>query len=149
MKDSVVQVTVAGLIGAAVMNVIVFLLLLFGVQTTPPWEIAADVFLAADLINTALGVVIGLVGTVALSITSAVIILLVLKLTGYDFAVLKGILATNAFSFATMGLFMPLLNIAPQVQSNALTNILALGVLTVIGGMMAFVLLRFRTVAAK
>lgn len=149
MKDSVVQATVAGLVGAAVMNMIMFLLLIIGVRTTPPWEIAADVFLAADLINTTLGVVIGLVGTVALSIASAVIILLVFKLTGYDFAVLKGIIATNAFSFAMMGLFMPLLNIAPQIQKDALTNMLALSTLTVIGSVMALVLLKFRAVAAE
>ncbi|MHB8986873.1 MAG: hypothetical protein ACYC38_13280, partial [Eubacteriales bacterium] len=52
---------------------------------------------------------------------------------GYDFAVLKGIIATNAFGFVTMGLFMPLLRIAPQVQSNPVTNLLGFLNLTLMG----------------
>lgn len=140
VKDSVLQVTVAGLIGAAVMNLVMYALLFLGLDVTMPWAIAADVFLTAQLAGTPLGIAIGLVGTVALSIASAALLPLVLVWTGLDFAILKGILATNAFSFVTMGLFMPLLRISPQVQRQPLTNLVALGILTVTGAVMGSVI---------
>ena len=149
MRDSILQVTIAGIIGAAVMNVIMYLVLLLGVAVTAPWTIAADVFLAAQLVNTMAGLIIGLIGTVGLSIASAVVILLVLIWTGYDYAVPKGIIATNAFSFMTMGLFMPLLNVSPQVQRQPLTNIAAFVVLTIIGAVMGAALLKFHAASGR
>jgi len=145
MRDSALQVTIAGIIGAAVMDLLMYLLLLFGVKTTSPWLVAADVFLAPGYINTASGVVIGLIGTVALSTAAAVAVYLILKITGYDYAVLKGILTVNAFGFITMGMFMPTLKIAPQVQSQPVTNFMALLVLTITGTAIAMALRIFNT----
>lgn len=140
MKDSVVQVTFAGIIGALVMDLIMYLVILLGVRTTGPWVIAADVFLTPDYVYSVSGTIIGLIGTVALNVTAAAMILLLCKLTGFDYAVLKGILTVNAFSFITMGLFMPLLNIAPQIRQQPVTNYLALLVLSIIGGIEAYIL---------
>lgn len=143
MRDSVVQVTAAGFIGAVVMDVFMYLILLLGVKITSPWYVAADVFLTPKYINTISGVIIGLIGTLALSIAGAVIMYLIFKITGYDYAVLKGVLSVNAFTFVAMGLFMPLLKIAPQIQSQPVTNFLALLALTITGSVMAFVLKKF------
>lgn len=144
MKDSVLQITVAGIVGAIIMDVSIYLIRLFGFQVTAPWHVAADVFLTSKYINTTSGVILGLIGTLALNIAGALAIYLLIKITGYDYAVLKGILAINAFSFITMGLFMPMLKIAPQVQIQPFTNFMALLILTLVGIAMAQVLKRFR-----
>ncbi|MBS4031583.1 MAG: hypothetical protein KGZ63_09205 [Clostridiales bacterium] len=143
MRDSVVQVTVSGLIGAFIINSSIYILQLLGINVLAPWLIAANVFLEQDLVTTTLGIIIGLVGTVGLSIASATIILLLLRWTGYDYAILKGIIGVNAFSFSTMGLFMPLLNITPSIRSQPLTNIIALSVLTLTGAILGALLKRF------
>lgn len=140
MKDSVVQVTIAGIIGAIIMDAVMYLLILLGVNTAAPWEVAADVFLTPGSINTASGVILGLIGTIALNVVAAALTLFLCKLTGFDHAVLKGIIAINAFGFITIGLFMPLLKIAPQVQQQPLTNYLALLILSIIGGIQAYIL---------
>ena len=140
MKDSVVQVTFAGIIGAVVMDLIMYLVILLGVTTTAPWVIAAYVFLTPGHVYTVSGTIIGLIGTVALNVAAAALTLLLCKLTGFDYAVFKGIITINAFSFITMGLFMPLLNIAPQIRQQPVTNYLALLVLSIIGGIEAYIL---------
>ncbi len=146
MKDSVVQVTITGIIGAFIINATIYILQILGVNVLAPWLIAANVFLVPDLAATTLGMIIGLVGTVGLSIASAIVILLIFNWTGYDYAILKGIIGMNAFSFATMGLLMPLLNIAPEVRSQPLTNIIALAVLTMTGAILGALLKRFAVV---
>lgn len=145
VKDSAVKVTIAGIAGSLVMNLIMYLIILLGIKTTSPWSIAANIFLTQSYVNTPAGIVIGLIGTVALNIASAIIILFVLNRTGYDYAILKGILSINALSFVTMGLFMPLLKISPHVRNQPLTNYLALGVLTITGIIIAVVLKKLGT----
>ncbi|HWI54920.1 MAG TPA: hypothetical protein VNT57_04465, partial [Desulfobacteria bacterium] len=89
------------------------------------------------------GVILGLIGTLALNVAGALIVYVIFKITGYDYAIFKGILTLNAFSFVSMGLFMPLLKISPQVQSQPLTNFMALATLTVTGTVVAVVLRKF------
>ena len=140
MKDSVIQVTFAGIIGALVMDVIMYLVILLGVNATAPWVVAAYVFLSPEHVYTVSGTIIGLIGTVALNVAAAALTLLLCRLTGFDYAVFKGIIAVNAFSFITIGLFMHLLNIAPQIRQQPISNYLALLVLSMIGGMDAYIL---------
>jgi len=147
MRDSILICTILGVAGSVVMNVIMYLALLFGLPVTSPWEIAADIFLTSNLINSPLGIFIGLTGTVALSIVTAVLILTVLNLTGVDYSTLKGIVTANALGFVTMGLFMPLLKISPHVQSEPLTNILALINLSIMGALMGYFIKRLSNLA--
>ena len=44
-----------------------------------------------------------------------------------------------------MGFLMPLLNIAPQIQSKPLTNLLAVAILTIIGATMSYILKKYGT----
>lgn len=143
VKDSVVQISVAGFVGALVMDLLMYLISFFEFNVTLPWQIAADVFLTANYINTLSGVILGLIGTVALNTAGALFCFLVFRITGYDYAILKGILTFNAFSFISMGLFMPLLKISPQIQSQPLTNFVALAVLIVTGAVVGVLLRTF------
>lgn len=146
MKDSILKATLTGIIGALITNTVMYVMILLGLKTATPWQVAADIFLTPSYINTASGVIIGLIGTVSLGITSAFLILLVLRWTGYDYAVLKGIITVNALNFITMGLFMPILKIAPQVQKQPTTLYLALFSLTLAGAVMAFALKKFQRI---
>jgi hypothetical protein len=144
MKDSIVKVTITGIIAAIFMSIVVYLFLLFGLEISTPWEIAADVFLVQELVLTPIGTLLGFIGTIALNIASAGGILLILIWTGFDYPVLKGIVVTNAMGFGGMGLFMPLLKIYPQIQNEPLTNLAALFILTLTGALMGYILNKYR-----
>ncbi|MFZ3101023.1 MAG: hypothetical protein WA131_11890 [Desulfitobacteriaceae bacterium] len=143
MKDSIGAATVAGIIGAVLMDFLVYALMILGIPIITPWNIAADVFLKWDVINSDLGLLLGVIGTIALGVTTAILIVLLIKLTGKDFAILKGIVTANAIGFGAMGLFMPLLNIAPQIQSQPLTNLLSVALLTISGATMSYILNKY------
>lgn len=143
MQDSIGAATIAGIIGAVLMDLLVYALVVLGIPIITPWNIAADVFLKWDEVNTTLGLLLGVIETIALCVATAILIVLLIKLTGKDFAILKGIVTANAVGFGSMGLFMPLLNIAPQIQSQPLTNLLAVAILTIIGATMSYILKKY------
>lgn len=141
MRDTVTVGTIAGAAGAVVLDVFVYLLLVLGVKTSTPWDVAADIFLVPAQINTLAGLFIGLVGTLALGIGSAVIIALIIRSAGPANAWLKGILVGNAVGFGTMAL-MPPLGIARHVQNEPVTNVVALAALSLFGIAASFIILK-------
>jgi hypothetical protein len=136
--------TLAGLLGAVLINALTYILRWLGIQTSIPWEIAANVFLNPQYIYTTSGIIIGLTASVALSTATAMIISFVLKWTGYNMAWLKGIICTDAFGFTTLGLFMNFLHIWPQIRNEPGTNMVALINLTILGIVQAILLKRWQ-----
>jgi hypothetical protein len=134
----------AGIIGAALTNGFTYLFRLIGVKTSLPWEIAANVFLNPRFIHTPSGVIIGLVGTIALSTGTAIIIAYIMRWTGYNRAWLKGMICADAFGFITLGLFMKLLNVWPQIRNEPGTNLAAFTVLSILGIIQALLLRRWQ-----
>lgn len=145
MKDPIGAAAIAGIIGTIIMDFLSYILIVLGIPMTSPWNIATDVFLSWSQVNSPIGIFLGIVGTTALGIGTAILLVIVMKMTGKDFAVLKGIIVANAVGFASMGLFMPLLNIAPQIQSQPLTNLFALIILTIFGVIVSFILKKYGT----
>ena len=125
--------TLAGLIGALLVNGLTYFCRFVGVRVSTPWEIAASVFVNDRLIHSTAGIALGLAGSIALSTACALLIAFVLKWTGANKAWLKGIICADALGFITMGLFMRLLDIWPQIRDEPETNIEALFGLTMLG----------------
>lgn len=143
MRDSVLGATIAGVAGAAVVDGLTAIARAAGLPIAAPWRIAADVFLASDLIGTPLGTALGIVGTLALSTATAITILLVLGWTGCDLAWLKGLVCANGFGFLSLGAIMPALDIYPAIQHQSLTNLAALVGLSLLGIVQALILARW------
>ncbi|WP_347487885.1 hypothetical protein ABDB91_11630 [Desulfoscipio sp. XC116] len=140
MQDVLIRSLAAGLVGALIVDGLTFAALLLGIPTSTPWEIAADVFLVSSIINSPLGLTLGLIGTFFLSTVSAALILLLMRITGGDHPALKGIAATYSIGFVTLGFFMPLLGIAPWVQREPVTYLVALFVFAVLGAVQGLLL---------
>jgi len=140
MQDVLIRSLTAGLAGTLIVDGLTFAALLLGIPTSTPWNIAADVFLVSSIINSPLGLTLGLIGTFFLSTVSAALILLLMRITGSDHPVLKGIAATYVMGFVTLGFFMPLLRIAPWVQWEPVTYLVALFVFTVLGAVQGLLL---------
>lgn len=143
MRDSVLGATIAGVVGAVVVDGLTALARAAGLPIAAPWRIAADVFLTSDLIVTPLGTILGIIGTLALSTATAITILLVLGRTGCDLAWLKGLVCANGFGFLSLGAIMPALDIYPAIQHQALTNLAALVGLSLLGMVQALFLARW------
>lgn len=134
----------AGLIGAAFVNIATYIFRFLGVKTSTPWEIGASVFLNSRFIHTVSGVIIGLTATIALSTAVALVIALVLKWTGPNHAWLKGVICANGLGFINLGLFMRLLNIWPQIRNEPGTNLAAVIILSALGIIQAYFLKKWQ-----
>lgn len=141
MQDTVTVGTIAGIIGSIVLNAFVYLLRLLGINTSTPWDVAANVFLAPAQIHTLPGLFIGLIATLALGIGSAILITLLIKVGGPENAWLKGILVSNALGFVTVAL-MPPLGIATHIKDEPVTDIVALTGLSLFGIVTSFLIIK-------
>ncbi|ATW27509.1 hypothetical protein [Candidatus Formimonas warabiya] len=134
------SIFITGIIGAVIVDGLTYLCLQLGIATSTPWEIASSIFLNPPLIYTPSGIIIGFIGTIALSIATSLLISCILSATGFEYAWLKGIIAANALGFINLGLFMRLLNIWPQIRNEPATNFVALFCLSVLGIIQAILL---------
>lgn len=139
----------AGLIGAIVVDGLTYLFLILGIKTSTPWEIAASVFLNTPLIYTLMGTIIGVIGTIALSTATSLLLAWLLSATGDKHAWLKGLITANALGFINLGLFMPLLNIWPQIRNEPATNFVALFILSVMGIILSLLLKKWNKVGLR
>lgn len=133
MRDSVLGVAVTGFVGAAAVDTLSFLSHRLGMNPKDSWEIAAEIFLRGVPARTPVGIILGLIATVGLSMAAAGLTLLLLRWTGTDFAWLKGTVGANVFGFVTLGLFMPLLHIWPAMRDYPLAYVAALINLSIMG----------------
>ncbi|CAA7603316.1 Hypothetical protein DEACI_4139 [Acididesulfobacillus acetoxydans] len=133
MRDSIVGIFIGSLIGAAVINGFSLLFYVLGISPFTAGAVAAEIFLRNNLVHTPSGIFIGLVATTALSFGTATLTWLILRWTGKDWAWLKGIIAAQAFTFLGVGLFMPLLGIAPSFRNYGLAHIAALANMIFLG----------------
>lgn len=137
------HIFITGLIGALIINSLTYLFILLGVNTSTPWDIAASVFLNEALVHTLAGLILGIIGTIALSTATSLLISYVLSTTGFEFSSIKGLFCSNALGFINLGLFMKALNIWPQIRNEPATNYVALIFLSVLGIVQALLLKRW------
>ncbi|MGQ9780307.1 MAG: hypothetical protein ACUVRM_10635 [Bacillota bacterium] len=133
MRDIAYVSALAGLIGAVVVDGLTLLQRVAGIPTQTPWGVGARIFLRADLARTTGGIVLGLFVSLAMSIAGAFLVALFLRAFGPEHAVLKGVFVLNALGFVTLGLFAPLVGIAPALRSDLTTNLVAVVNLSVLG----------------
>ncbi|NLG83833.1 MAG: hypothetical protein GX493_04325 [Firmicutes bacterium] len=133
MRDIAYVSTLTGFIGAVVVDGLTFLQRAAGLPTQTPWGVGARVFLRPELARSPGGIVFGLRVSLAMSIAGAFFLALFLRGFGYDHAVLKGVLVLNALGFITLGLFGPLVGIAPLLRGDLVTNFVAVVNLSVLG----------------
>ena len=148
-KDTAYLATLAGAIGAVVVDGLTLLERLAGVPTRTPWEVGARVFLRSGLAKTAGGILFGLIISLAMSITGAFLLALFFQVFGEDHAVLKGVLVFNALGLVTLGLLAPILGIAPLLRGDLTTHFVAVINLSLLGAVEGGLMRRLRAGAPR
>ncbi len=143
MKDTLVTGTLAGIVGAIVLDVVTYLALVIGIKTSTPWDVAALVFLRPQYLGTISGYIIGIIGSLALGIAAGIMTSMVIKITGSDYAWLKGVIVAEAVGFATLGFFAPLVKIAGFLKNQPVTNIFAMVNLFIFGLVTGYFIKRY------
>jgi hypothetical protein len=135
-NDTITIGTISGIIAAIVMTLIDWILLLSGIQFTPPWVVAGNILLNTDVLYTPAGILIGYIVQFLLGSGLGVIVTIVIKLTGKDYYLIKGLGVSSLFYIGSTGIMQTLVNIAPWMRSEisstlmALINFIVLGVLS-------------------
>lgn len=140
LTDLFLIATFTGVIGGVIVDALTYLYVLIGIPTSTPWQIAADVFLDPPYLHTPSGIALGIIMTLALGIGTAFVVVLALKTTGREYAVLKGVLISNALSFINLGFTLPLLNIWPQIHREPITFYVAMVNLTILGVVLGYLI---------
>lgn len=148
MRDTVAIGTLAGTIGSIVLDFAAYLSRLFGLNIGTPWDVATLVFLNAKYLGTTPGFIVGFIGSIALGIAAGIITSIIVKITGSDYAWLKGVLVAEAFGFAGLGFFAPMLGFAGFLKYQPTTNIFAMADLFIFGLIVGYIIKRYARIAS-
>ncbi len=133
MRDTIMIGTIAGFVANLTMVSFALTVKLFGFKFITTWETAANIFLAPKLIHTPTGYFIGVLAQLVLGAIFGITVAYVLRLTGKDFYILKGIGVGAVIWLASIGLFMRFLHIEIHGRSEAFTNIMAVIEFVILG----------------
>jgi len=121
MRDTITIGTIAGVVATTVMTLYKAILFLLGFQFISTWDSAAKIFLDASLIYTPIGYFIGFLGQYVLGSIFGVTVAYMLRFTGKDFYLLKGIGVGTMIWLGSLGFMMRILAINLHGRSHVLT----------------------------
>lgn len=143
MRDTITIGAIAGLISTTVMTVIVWAVRLLGHQFITPWETATHIFLVRRLIHTPIGYLVGFTGNFTLGAIFGVIMAYILRFTGKDFYILKGIGLGAVVWLTSIGFFMHLLSIRIEGRSDPLSNLMAIIEFNIMGIITSYIIQKY------
>jgi hypothetical protein len=124
MRDTITIGTIAGSISTITITLFTWILRLLGFNFISIWETAANIILNKGLIHEPVGYFIGMVAHFTLGAIFGIMLAYMLRLTGKDFYILKGIGLGALFWLGSIGFFMHLLNIQIQGRNSPISNII-------------------------
>lgn len=116
MKDIFGRGLIAGIAGAILINIVEVFLTLLNISESTLWEAGGIVFLSEQVLDTPLGIAIGVFSHVFVSLVVGIGISYYLYFSGTNYAVLKGIGISLIAGFITLGIVFPLRGLAPEMQ---------------------------------
>ena len=149
MRDTITIGSIAGIVPTFIMTVYKGLLKLLGFNFISTWETAASILLNEKLINTPVGLIIGFIGQFSLGAIFGVVVAYMLKFTGKDYYLIKGVGAGALCWLSTVGFFMRFLGIQLQGRSDLFTNLLTVIDFVLMGTVSSLVVKKYADFKAK
>jgi hypothetical protein len=143
MRDTITIGSIAGLISSGVIMIYSLILDLLGFKFIAIWESAASIILDAKLLHTPIGFLIGLVVHIGLGCACGVMLAYILRFTGKDFYLMKGVGLTAIIWLGSIGFFMRLLRINLNGRGEPFTNLLSIVHFIVFGGVCSTIIAKY------
>lgn len=149
IRDTITIGCIAGIIATASFLTVNYLFKLLGFQFTSTWEATASIFLSVNLIHTPLGYFIGFLGQYVIGASGGIVMAYVIRFTGYDYYLLKGLGVGAFFWVVTVGIIGKLINLTPQFADETVTSFLIVLDLAIFGVMSVFIITKYGKILPK
>lgn len=149
IRDTITIGSIAGIIATLVFISVNYIFKLLGYQFTSTWEATAGIFLASNLIHTPLGKIVGFLGEYIVGASGGITMAFILKFTGYDYYILKGLGMGALFWLVGVGIIGKLINLTPKIADEPLTNFLIILDLIIFGIISALIIVKYGDVKQK
>jgi len=118
MRDTITVGTLAGVVAVIVYEIVDWLITgSFGADYTASWEAGAHIYLRVDYIHTPFGYITGITNSLVMSCAIGVLTAIVLRITGKDYYLIKGIGVSLMWRLGTFGILAPIAGVAPHINS--------------------------------
>lgn len=131
IRDTITIGSIAGIIATLVFISVNYIFKLLGYQFTSTWESTAGIFLSNNLVHTPLGFIIGFLGQFVIGASGGIIMAYILKFTGYDYYILKGLGMGAFYWLVGVGIIGKIINMTQQIADEPVTNFLIILDLTI------------------
>ncbi len=118
MNDPFGRGLIAGVAGVIAINIAEFIMDLFGISETTLWEAGSIFFLTERAVETPLGIAIGVITHVFVSLVVGLLISYYLFFSGTDYAIFKGIVVSLLGLFITLGIVFPMRELVPEIHDS-------------------------------
>lgn len=142
VKDTIAIGTLAGIIATLIFLTVNYLFKLLGYQFTSTWEATAGLFLSPQLIHTPLGYLVGFLGQYSIGISGGICMAYILKFTGYDYYILKGLGTGILYWVAGVAIIGRILNVTQKLADEPVTNFLIILDLLIFGIISALIIVK-------
>jgi len=148
-NDTITIGAISGSIASVIMTVIDWIINIFGVVFTPPWVVSGHILLNTDVLYTTIGILLGLVIQFMLGAGFGVIIAVVIRVTGKDYYIIKGLGVGSLFFIGNTGIMQSVGNIAPWMRSELSSTIIALINFFVLSTVSAIIIAKYSVLDAR
>jgi hypothetical protein len=149
IRDTITIGTTAGIIGTFFFLTVNYIFKLFGYQFTSTWEATAGIFMSNNLVHTPLGNIIGFLGEYAIGASVGISIAYILKFTGYDYYILKGLGIGAFYWIVSVGVIGNILNVTTQFANEPVTNFLIILDLFILSLISVLIIIKFSDIRHK
>lgn len=149
IRDTITIGSIAGIIATIVFILVNYIFKLLGYQFTSTWEATADIFLSNNLVHTPLGNIIGILGQYVIGASGGIIIAYILKFTGYDYYIIKGLGIGAVYWVLGVGIIGNIINLTPQFADEPVTNFLIILDLVIYGIISSLIITKYGNIKQK
>lgn len=149
IRDTIAIGTIAGIIATFIFILVNYLFKLLGYQFTSTWEGTAGIFLSNNLVHTTLGKIVGFLGEYAVGASGGITMAYILKFTGYDYSILKGLGMGASFWLVGVGLIGKIINLTPKFADEPVTNFLIILDVIIFGIISALIIVKYGNVKQR
>lgn len=142
-SDTITIGVIGGLIASVVMMTFDWVINLIGLHFTPPWVVSGHILLNTDVLSTTMGILLGFSIMFMLGAGFGVIVAVIIRLTGKDYYLIKGLGIGFLFFIGNTGMMQNVAEIVPWMRSEITSTIMALLNFIILGSVSSLIIAKY------